>query len=66
MKNPKEHYKSLPKINGYKWSFYENGYHTFQKGNNREGYLSLVLTESDIETSQTFEHMLKNDISRII
>ncbi|MBU2895710.1 hypothetical protein [Vibrio hepatarius] len=43
----------LTKINGYKWSFYENGHHTFQKGNNREGYLSLALAESDIEDSQT-------------
>ncbi|EGR2227287.1 hypothetical protein QX249_11730 [Vibrio parahaemolyticus] len=66
MKHPKEHYKSLPKVNGYKWSFYEKGFHTFQKGNNREGYLSLTLTESDIEANQTFEHMLKNDISRTI
>ena len=54
----KEFYKSLPCVNGYKWSFYDNGLHAFTKGSNREGFKTCYLLESDIEDQKNFTLML--------
>lgn len=64
MNHPKEHYKALEQINGYKWAFYDRGLHTFIKGDNREGYLHVNLSEADIANPAVYRQMLARDISR--
>lgn len=64
MKNCKSFYLALPKTNGYKWSFYDNGLHSFIKGNNRTGYMEIKLKEEDIHCDINFHNMLTNNITR--
>lgn len=66
MKNDKQYYKELPKVNGYKWILFdcEEGLHYFQKGSNRKGYMVLKLEEGDIEEINSYNFMLENDLTR--
>lgn len=66
MKNSKQFYKDLPRVNGFKWSFYDAGLHCFTKGSNRDGFISCYLVDSDIEDKTTFEVMLNRGLSRNI
>ncbi|AUR81212.1 hypothetical protein Ares1_0104 [Vibrio phage Ares1] len=64
MHHPKAHYKALEQINGYKWAYYDRGLHTFIKGNHREGYLHVNLSEADIADPRVYRQMLSRDLSR--
>jgi hypothetical protein len=64
MKNPKQFYKDLAHINGFKWSFYDAGFHCFTKGSNRDGFYHLFLIDSDIEDQACFEMMLNKCLTR--
>lgn len=33
MKHDKAFYQDLPKVNGFRWAFYDNGLHSFTKKN---------------------------------
>lgn len=48
MKHEKTFYQDLPKVNGFKWAFYDDGFHCFtrQKGDQWE---QSYVKESDIE-----------------
>ncbi|QNJ59150.1 hypothetical protein [Vibrio phage vB_ValS_PJ32] len=64
MHQPKEFYKSLERINGYKWAYYDRGLHIFVKGDNREGFLHIKLSEADIANPAVYRQMLSRDLSR--
>jgi len=66
MKNSKQFYKDLPRVNGFKWSFYDDGLHCFTKGSNRGGFISCYLSENDVRELPIFEFMLSYGLSRSV
>ena len=64
MIHSKQFYKYLPKINGYKWVFFDNGLHFFTKEVNGGYYKTIRLTEEDISEIEQFRFMLEYDYSR--
>ena len=48
MKHDKAFYQSLPKVNGFNWSYYDNGFHCFTRQKDNLWEQSHV-KESDIE-----------------
>lgn len=64
MKMLKQEYQNLPQHNGFKWAFYDKGFHCFSKGSHRLGFTHCYLLESDIADPVHFEFMLINGLSR--
>ena len=64
MKYNKQHYKDLPKINGFKWYGFDQGYHLFTK-QLPEGFANIKLLESDLDDPLNLELMLSKGITRI-
>ena len=69
MKHDKTFYQNLPKVNGFKWSYFDNGLHSFVKRDDLRAlagynYLECKLTEQDIEDPDQFEFMLSKGFSR--
>lgn len=63
MKHDKTFYQNLPKVNGFKWSYFDNGLHSFIKKTDK-GYLECKLAEQDIHDPAQFEFMLSKGYSR--
>lgn len=63
MKHDKAFYQNLPKINGFKWAYFDNGLHSFIKKTD-QGYLECKMTEQDIQDPDQFEFMLSRGLSR--
>lgn len=63
MKHDKAFYQDLPKVNGFRWAFYDNGLHSFTKKTD-QGYLECKMTEQDIQDPGQFEFMLSHVFSR--
>ena len=63
MKHDKAFYQDLPKVNGFNWSYFDNGLHSFIKKTG-QGYLECKMTEQDIQDPAQFEFMLSKGFSR--
>lgn len=63
MKHDKAFYQNLPKVNGFKWVYFDNGLHSFTKKTD-QGYLECKMTEQDIQDPDQFEFMLSQGFSR--
>lgn len=48
MLRDKQSYIDLPKVNGYKWAFYDEGFHCFTK-KVQEGWKKSYVKDEDIE-----------------
>jgi hypothetical protein len=62
MKNSKTYYKELPTITGFKWSYFDNGLHSFIK-KVWAGYLEIKVNDDDIE-SGSYILMMERNFSR--
>jgi len=66
----KKFYQELPKINGYKWVGFDDGFHIFTKvvfmgiGTLPQWY-TCKLTEDDISDTTSMEYMLNNNLTRV-
>ena len=63
MKQDKAFYQNLPKVNGFKWAYFDNGLHSFTKKTD-QGWLECKLAEEDIQDPGQFEFMLSHEFSR--
>ena len=50
MRHTKQYYKDLDLPDGWKWSYYDDGYHTFTK-RDKHGYITCKCTDLDIDSN---------------
>ena len=63
MEHDKAFYQNLPKVNGFKWAYFDNGLHSFTKKTD-QGWLECKMAEEDIQDLNQFEFMLSRCLSR--